>query len=331
MDAIAWPVCGPIPLRTDAVAVGHENCRDPKSANFQHWGPFVTPQKLPACLSVFLAVVGALVSSGAGAACRSESRMLAMNLSQTSQGPLMSGARFTRAGAYIAAGCLVRARGELDQADTALAREGLSESDTRTRRRAHDALRTYADALQLVEDGRRQAAVDLLLQIMDTSRATDVMWRVTMTLGDLLVAQSRPDEWERFSQSLDQLAKGQAKFWQVDVFRRLKEVRDGQGAASINAVLTELSEELPVQRSLTLQVLLAELLTADGRYSNARIQCVTIDSDVANGLLDTELRLRYLRTCASAWRHQGPNQPGDLPARTLKVYETAIKRFEAEL
>ena len=278
-----------------------------------------------------LAFTLALASQNVFAACRSESRVLAMNLGQTARSPMNSGIRFTRAGYYLDAGCLRQARAELDLSNAALSREGLDKSDMRTRQRAQDALRSYVDALQLLEDGRRQAAVEKMLGLLDTSRSTDVMWKVTTKLGDLLVLQSTPEEWERFSQSLNQLNSSEAKFWQVDLFRRLKDVRDGRGQSAISALGEELSQELPIQRSLSLKVILAEVLVADGRYANARVQCSFVDEDVGEGLLDIELRLRYLRACSIAWNRAPAGADSEVSSRAQRIFDAAIAKFEDQL
>lgn len=272
----------------------------------------------------------AAASIDASAACRQDSRTLALVLGQTSGLPMTSGVRFTRAGAYLNAGCLTKAKIELDRADSALSSKEPAESDFRTRKRAQEALRAYADALQMLEDGKRQAAVDALFKLLDSSRSGDVMWRTTITLGDLLSTQSKADEWERFSQSLNQLGAGEARFWQVDLYKRLKEVRDGKSAVAIGILAEELSQDLPAQRGLALKVVLTEVLLADGRYANARMHCSFIESDVAEGLLDIELRLRYLRTCSAAWRKPVSGQNNEQAARALRVFDATIRKFEEE-
>ena len=273
-----------------------------------------------------------LVGAGsATAACRSGSRVLAQTLGLSSSGPMNSGARFFRASAYITAGCLREALVELDFSDTALNREGLSDSGFRLRKRNGEALRNYILALQRLDKGQRQAAVDQLLQLLETNRSTEVMWRTTMTLGDLLIVQSKPDEWERFMQHMSALAASDAKFWQADLFRRLKDVRDGKGQSAIAALGEELSSELSSQRHFSLQVVLVEVLVADGRHTNARVYCSWADAPIGEGLLDIEQRLRFLKACRAAWKASSSTKNTDVASRTSRVFDIAIGKFEDEL
>lgn len=279
-------------------------------------------------LQLFTMISAAAALTDASAECRQDSRVLAMSLAQTSGFSMTSGVRFTRAGAFLTAGCLTQAKAELDLADTALVGEGLGESDFRNRKRNQEALRIYADALQMLEDGKRQSAVDVLLKLLETSRSTDVMWRTVITLGDLLVTQSQSGEWESLLEHLNQLGADGTKFWQVDLYKRLKEVRDGRGTVAIEALTDELSQNLHTQRSLTLKVVLAEVLVADGRYANARLHCSFIESDVAKGLFDLELRLRYLKKCAAAWKNPISAQNNKQTERAVRVFDAAVRKFE---
>ena len=271
--------------------------------------------------------VGSLNSS---AACKNDSKVLARTLAQSTGSSLNSGARFFRASAYIAAGCFDKALSELDLSDQALASEKRSQSDFLVRKRSGEALRAYVGALKLLETGQRSAGVERLLGLMDSSRSTDVMWRTTMTLGELLTERSTAQEWARFDQSLAQLASSEAKFWQVDLFRRLKEVREGRAEVALAALDTEFRQELPTQRFLSLQAVVVDVLVADKRYLNARVYCSWTDDKVGEGLIDLEQRLRYLRACRTAWK-AAPNGPNDVAGRAARVFDAAVKAFEEEL
>ncbi len=278
-------------------------------------------------------VFAACIAAGtlnASAACRSTSKVLTWTLAQATGSSLNSGARFFRANAYIGAGCLDKALSELDLSDQALATEKFSQSDFLLRKRSSEALRAYVGALKLLEIGQRGAAVEQLFGLMDSSRSTDVMWRTTMTLGELLTEQSTARDWARFDESLGQLSSSEAKFWQVDLFRRLKEVRDGRANVALAALDTELRKELPAQRFLSLQAVVVDVLVADKRYLNARVYCNWTDEKVGEGLIDLEQRLRYLRACRTAW-NEAPNGPNDVAGRAARVFDAAVRAFEDNL
>jgi hypothetical protein len=278
-------------------------------------------------------VFAACIAAGtlnASAACRSASKVLARTLAQATGSSLNSGARFFRANAYIGAGCLDNALAELDLSDQALATEKFSQNDFLLRKRSSEALRAYVGALKLLESGQRSDAVEKLFELMDSSRSTDVMWRTTMTLGELLTERSTAQDWARFDESLALLSSSEAKFWQVDLFRRLKEVRDGRADAALAALDAELRKELPSQRFLSLQVVVVDVLVADKRYLNARVYCNWMDNEIGEELIDVEQRLRYLRACRTAW-NEAPSGSSGVAGRAARVFDAAVRAFEDEL
>ena len=268
-------------------------------------------------------------SSSAATTCRADSKALARTLAQSSGAILSSGVRYFRATAYIKAGCLDKALSELDSSDRALAAERPKPNNYQVRVRAGEALRSYIAAMKLLASEQRQAAVDQLLALMDSSRATDVMWLTMMALGELLSDKSSPEEWERFDQSLATLSSSEAKFWQVDLFRRLKEVRDGRAHSAIATLGDELSQDLPSHRHLSLQVVLLEVLVADRRFVNARVHCAWLDRPIGERLIDVDQRVRYLRACRTAW-HAAPSKGSDVAGRAVRVFDAAIRAFEEE-
>ena len=239
-----------------------------------------------------------------------------------------------RAGAYVDAGCYQRARQELVVADTALESEGRGEDDRETRRAAHDGMRELTVVLEKLESGNKEDAKRRLFGLLDSNRATEVLWRSTNMLGWLLVESGNSTDWERFSKTLDVLASGQtpdSKFWQVDYFRRLADARQGRTRQAIDLVAAELSQPLPLQRHLALQVLLGELLLADKRYASARVFCSAKEGQVGEGLFDVQLRLRFLEMCLSAWKQKENSSPDAVSTPTVRVLGAAVQRLRMSM
>ena len=147
----------------------------------------------------------------------------------------------------------------------------------------------------------------------------------------LLLEKPQADQWSTLSSYLDQIASTGDAFWQVDYLRRHYEVRRGAASEAIANVRHDLDRELPLQRYLALQVLLGELLVLDRDYGNARIHCSSIEEDVGNGLLDLELRLKYLQFCAEAWKREDQFDSNEASRRAVRIYDRAIVRFRREL
>lgn len=259
------------------------------------------------------------------AACDDASKFLAQRLATLENSTKNSGMYFTRAGYYLDAGCLDRAKDELKLADSALNNEKFSVDDKNVRRAAQAGLRTYIECMELLASGDALGARTRLLALLQQSYATDVMWRTTIALGELIV-DAPENDWLKYSSYLDSLASG-GDFWQVDFIRRQRQVSTGRISSAIATVLRDLDNDLPIQRHLALQVLLIELLLSDKQNASARIRCTQLDRTVGEELFDIQLRLRFLVACGSAWKQFNAVGGDPVASRNVRLFDAAVARF----
>ncbi|ANN68146.1 hypothetical protein BAU06_19230 [Bordetella bronchialis] len=263
--------------------------------------------------------------------CRPDSFALKQALGTSSIAPQNSSSRFFRASAYAAAGCLDKALAELDLSRAALKDEGADKPLFKTKERNTRALYSYIRALQRIDNGERQAAITELLDLLEQNRSTEVMWRTTMKLGELLgSAKEDSAAWDRFDSILATLTAESFESWQLDLFRGLNAIRLGKGAAAIDGINKRLSQDLPEYRHYSLQVVLIELLVADGRFENARVYCNWSGTSIGAYLIVLEQRFRYLKACRTAWG-KAISLPGDRASRATRVFDEAILSIEPDL
>jgi hypothetical protein len=243
-----------------------------------------------------------------------------------------SGWDFSQALAYLDANCFREARLSLDKAEADLAVEKTGSRDEKERRQfAHNGLRQYIDALDLFAQGKRAEAKQKLFQLVDENRTRDVYFRSTLTLASWLAEESDAKEWGRIEPYLKQLSGGDFKFWQTDFLIRNHQVTVGQGEAAIQELTAQLAGNLGVQRKLTLEILLSEIMFRTGRLLAAQVMTSLIEDEVGLRVLDISLRLRFLGLSANIWNAVAQSGGGPYAAKRAQTYAAALAQAQSEL
>lgn len=265
-------------------------------------------------------------------ACNIQSRSLTNRLKEPTLVPINSGWYFSQALAYLDAGCPNEARASLDKADASVAVEKTGSRDERERRKfAQDGLRQYIAAVELYMRGERTDAKQKMFGLVEENKTRDVYFRSTLTLGSWLADENNAGEWARIEPFLKELSGRGFEFWQTDFLIRSHQVRIGQGQRAVDELSAQLATDLPVQRKLALQILLAETLYKVGQTTQAQVLASGIEDEVGSKLLDRTLRLRYLALSASIWAGLAQAGGGPYAQKRAQSYSSAQTQAQIEI
>ncbi|MEL4870948.1 hypothetical protein AAEU41_19195 [Pantoea agglomerans] len=235
---------------------------------------------------------------------------------------------FNKATLYIAAGCFKDADNELAiNLDTVQDEPVKADLKNQLMNNAK-ALKRYTEIMQTLESGQRDQVITSLFELLDTNLSTAVMWYTTMSLSDLLLENSTPEQWQRIEAKLQSLNKND-KFWQADRFISLKLVQQGKADLAITQLGGKLNETQTLQRGYERQAVLVDILVADQRMLNARLFCMETNRAIGENLLDPDLRLIYLKACQKAW-DSAPADDREAKKISL-IFDRAVSEYENQL
>jgi hypothetical protein len=276
--------------------------------------------------------IALFVPSANSQTCNIQSQTLANRLKPPTLVPISSGWYFSQALAYLDAACFSEARLSLDKADESIGTAKTGSRDERERRKfAQDGLRQYIAALELFMRGERVDAKRTLFHLVEENKTRDVYFRSTLTLGSWLSDENNSEEWARIEPFLKELSGRGFAFWQTDFLIRNHQVRIGQGQRALEELIAQLATELPIQRKLALQILLAETLFKVGQTTQAQVLAASIESEVGTKLLDRTLRLRYLALSATIWTGLGQAGGGPYAQKRAQFYSSAQAQAQTEI
>ncbi|MGU3413938.1 hypothetical protein ACLBW0_09205 [Enterobacteriaceae bacterium C34A] len=256
--------------------------------------------------------------------CNKYSHRLNQQIMALDSQPESAAVHFSKATSYISAGCYKDADNELvinlamgqDEPDKAALKNQLINNAK--------ALKHYVELMQTLESGQREEVIAGLFDLMGNNLSTAVMWYTTMSLSELLLENSTPEQWQKIESKLRSLNRND-RFWQADRYIGLKLVQQGKADLAINQLRDKLSETQTLQRGYERQAVLTEILVADNRMLNARVFCMETNRAVGENLLDSDLRLIYLKSCQKAWKAAPDDDPN---ARYIsRIFDRAVIEY----
>jgi hypothetical protein len=281
--------------------------------------------------TVFRIAIALCASVASAQTCNLESKTLQEKLKTPAYLAEKSGWYFSQGLAYLDAGCFQEARQALDKADQVLADEKVGSRDEKERRQfAQSGLRQYIDALELFAQGKREGAKQKLFQLIEGNRTRDVYFRSTLTLASWLAEETDSEEWARIEPHLKELSGRGFEFWQTDFLIRNHQVTIGQGQRAIAELTQQLGNDLPVERKLALDILLAELLFKTGQLAGAGLLTSEIEDQVGVKVLDNSLRLRFLALSATIWNASFQAWGGPYAAKRAQAYAAALTQAQSD-
>jgi hypothetical protein len=198
-------------------------------------------------------------------------------------------ARYAQALTYADHRCFKEAKALLGEATAGLAKPtGVRDA---TLRNLVASATDYVAALESIEQRDLNAGYAMLQRIID--RGTNVVsLRAVMTLGRAVVLDADDTRWKGVVEPLSELSRRGYPEAELLLIQRLAR-RTGIPAA-IGVIEDRLREELDLQRSLALEVLLIELYTRANRLTDANLVLSAVAREAASTLLDVNMRKRLL-------------------------------------
>lgn len=227
---------------------------------------------------------------------------------------------------FLLAGCFNEARREFRAARAALEDESAYPSGDRTNR-----LKTAAEgSLQLVtalEDdraGRTEVAKRKLIELLQTTELARLLHLVPFALADLgRRVELNEQEAALLESHLFQLSiRGHWKATAYLVDRRLAA---GEAERALDEIETRLQGNLSTIDRIALQLGYADALHKAGRLLEAQLMLQQIEEEVAEKVIDPELRRYYLTVCLAVWESRNALAGTAESRRRVTSYRDALR------
>lgn len=237
------------------------------------------------------------------------------------------GYAFRKAEMYLDSGCFAEARPWFVKARESAPQE---QGEREQALNAIDGSIEIIDAAAKFRAGRRNDAIADLKHTLQTYGLWAVTPRAAVALAELIVSDPDPQVWQAVEAPLRLMADEGWSFWRPKFLLVEHQINTAGAQAAIAGLTSDLAQEIPAQRRIMLQVLLAHTLIRVARIAEAAVLLTDIEDEVGKSSLDPDLRIFYLNLCTEVWRQRA--QAGadpSAPAR-LRAFQTALSEARAQ-
>lgn len=237
------------------------------------------------------------------------------------------GYAFRKAEIYLDSGCYTEARPWFVKA-----RESVPQ-DPDDREQALNAINgsvEIIDAAAKFRAGRRNDAIADLKRILQTYGLLAVTPRAAVALAELIVSDPDPQVWQAVEDTLRELADEGWSMWRPKFLLVEHEISRTGAPAAIASLTSDLAHEIPTQRRIMLQVLLAHVLARAARMAEAAVLLSNIEDDVGKSSLDVDLRVFYLNLCTEVWRQRVQTGADPSAGARLRAFQNALNEARAQ-
>jgi len=270
--------------------------------------------------------LGPLAADALAAGCAVPPAAVA-GLKWASENPDAYTSHLLRGDVYLRAGCLDEADAEFIKTREVLVDRPAGEERDKLEQGAIGS-RELVAALRTLRRGEMTEARRALAAILDRYVHTRLLLMTTLTLADLGRQMTLdPRESEVLEGSLRKLAEN--GYWQADAYLVDRRLVAGEGARILDELEERLQAELPVLRRIALQVTYADALFKLGRLLEAQLLLAEVEDEVAEKVVDSELRIQYLKLCLEVWqtRARRGHDPG--AQERVEAFASALLQLRA--
>ncbi|HWB86350.1 MAG TPA: hypothetical protein VG675_19570 [Bryobacteraceae bacterium] len=237
------------------------------------------------------------------------------------------GYAFRKAGIYLDSGCYAEARVWFVRA-----RDNVPQ-DQDDRQQALNAINgsiELVDAAGKLRAGHRDEAAADLKHILQTYGLMAVTPRAAVALATLIVTDPNPQIWQVVEEPLRQMADEGWSMWRPKLLLVEHQINAEGTRAAIATLSSNLAQEIPTQRRLMLQVLMAHALRRAGRVTEAAVLLTNIEDEVGENSLDADLRIFYLNLCVDIWQQRSQAGTDPSAAARLNAFQSALRDTAAQ-